>query len=74
VPDEAASINDMAKLTESQDRALRVAYFIVGLALPLIAWKLWGHHKDRERHQEIDEAHDVTVEDSFPASDPPSAW
>jgi hypothetical protein len=46
----------------------------MGVALPLIAWRVWGKRKDRERLEEIDEAHDVTVEDSFPASDPPSAW
>jgi|GEM_PF-1994754 len=64
----------MAKLTESQDRALRVAYFILGVALPLIGWKLLGKRRGHERHSEIDQAHDITLEDSFPASDPPSAW
>jgi hypothetical protein len=64
----------MAKLTEPQNRALWLAYFIVGIALPLIGWRLWGKRKDQARHDEIDEAHDLTVEDSFPASDPPSAW
>jgi hypothetical protein len=28
----------------------------------------------KQRREEIDRAHDITVEDSFPASDPPSAW
>jgi hypothetical protein len=64
----------MAKLTDTQDKALRVAYFILGVALPLIAWKLWDKRKGQDRRREIDEAHDITVEDSFPASDPPSAW
>jgi hypothetical protein len=64
----------MGKLTESQDRALRLALFILGVALPLIGWKLWGKRGGAIRHKEIDLAHDITVEDSFPASDPPSAW
>jgi hypothetical protein len=64
----------MANLTKTQDRALWLAYFIVGAALPLLGWKLWGSQRGKVRHQEIDEAHDITVEDSFPASDPPSAW
>lgn len=64
----------MFKFTESQDRGLRVAYFILGLAVPLIGWSLWSARKAGTRHEEVDQAHDVTVEDSFPASDPPSAW
>jgi hypothetical protein len=64
----------MAKLTKTQDRALWLSYFIIGLSVPLIAWKLLSKTKDQSRHREIDEAHDITVEDSFPASDPPSAW
>lgn len=63
----------MAKPTETQQRALWVAYFILGLAFPLILWTTKSK-QTKARHQEIDEAHDITVEDSFPASDPPSAW
>jgi hypothetical protein len=65
----------MAKLTETQERALWLSYFILGVALPLIGWNLWSRKRNKkERRQEIDEAHDITIEDSFPASDPPSAW
>ena len=64
----------MARLTESQNRALLFAYFLLGAALPLIGWSLWSNWKTKSRMQEIDHAHDTTVEDSFPASDPPSAW
>jgi hypothetical protein len=63
----------MSKPTAAQERALWLAYFIVGLAFPLILWKV-RTKKSKARHDEIDEAHDITVEDSFPASDPPSAW
>lgn len=58
--------------TKPQDKVLWLAYFIIGAAVPLVAWKFW--QKGRTRHHEIDSAHDITVEDSFPASDPPSAW
>jgi hypothetical protein len=64
----------MPNLTETQGRALRLAYFVVGAALPLVAWKLWDYWSKKERRAEIDGAHDITVEDSFPASDPPSSW
>ncbi len=50
-----------------------IAYFIVGVSVPLIFWNIRAN-KERARHREIDDAHDTTVEDSFPASDPPSAW
>lgn len=64
----------MAKLTETEERGLWLSCFIVGVALPLIGWNLWSRRKADDRKQEIDHAHDITLEDSFPASDPPSAW
>jgi hypothetical protein len=64
----------MANLTERQERALRLAYFVVGAAVPLIGWKLWDNWGKKERRAEIDDAQDITLEDSFPASDPPSSW
>jgi hypothetical protein len=64
---------EMAKPTGRQQRALWVAYFILGLAVPLIIWNKRSR-RAQARRQEIDDAHDITVEDSFPASDPPSAW
>lgn len=64
----------MAKLTDSQERSLWLAYFILGASLPLIGWNLWTRQRAKKRRNEIDQAHDITVEDSFPASDPPSAW
>ena len=64
-------------MTDAQDRGLKFAYFVLGIALPFAGWILWsktdGFRLGR-RKEEIDRAHDVTVEDSFPASDPPSAW
>jgi hypothetical protein len=64
-------------MIESQSRTLKFAYFILGVAAPIAAYIVWvrtdGFTFGRRKAQ-IDRAHDVTVEDSFPASDPPSAW
>lgn len=70
----ATSISEMVKPTNTQERALWLAYFILGAAVPLIGWRLFAGSKNKSRREEIDQAHDITVEDSFPASDPPSAW
>jgi hypothetical protein len=63
----------MAKPTQTQQRALWLAYFILGAAVPLIAWSFQAK-RVKARQREIDSARDETVEDSFPASDPPSSW
>jgi hypothetical protein len=62
------------KPTEAQQKGLWLAYFIVGAAIPLITWNLFSKRGNKQRLREIDSAHDTTVEDSFPASDPPSSW
>jgi hypothetical protein len=64
-------------MTEAQTRGMKFAYFLIGIALPIVGLALWAKTNDlgvtgRDGH--VDQAHDVTVEDSFPASDPPSAW
>jgi hypothetical protein len=64
-------------MTETQNRGLKFAYFVLGIALPLASWVIWskaGCFRSGSKKAHIDQAHDVTVEDSFPASDPPSAW
>ncbi len=56
---------------------MKFAYFIVGISLPVVAYAFWPKIERLwacSRRQRVDEAHDLTVEDSFPASDPPSAW
>jgi hypothetical protein len=64
---------DLHMLTETQNRGLKFAYFILGVAVPLAGFFLWWRNgANRKNH--LDKAHDITVEDSFPASDPPSAW
>jgi hypothetical protein len=61
-------------MTDAQDRTVRFIWFLVGVALPLAGFALWSRKSRNTRHSQIDQAHDITVEDSFPASDPPSAW
>lgn len=60
-------------MTDQQSRGLKFAYFVLGIALPVLGFSLWFKNK-QDRKTQIDQAHDVTVEDSFPASDPPSSW
>lgn len=64
-------------MMDIQDRGLKIAYFVLGIALPIAGYVLWSktdgfHFFNKKAH--VDEAHDITVEDSFPASDPPSSW
>lgn len=64
-------------MTNTQDRSLKFAYFILGIALPVAGYLVWSKtngFRFQTRKQEIEEAHDITLEDSFPASDPPSSW
>jgi hypothetical protein len=65
-------------MTETRDcnpnRVLRFAYFLIGIALPLVGLAIWSKSNGANRKSEVDKAHDITFEDSFPASDPPSAW
>jgi hypothetical protein len=64
-------------MTEAQNRGLKFAYFMLGIALPVagyFAWRKTDGFRCCSRKSQIDKAHDVTVEDSFPASDPPSSW
>ena len=63
-------------VTGTQDRSLKFAYFLLGIALPVAGYFVWlktngFRHFSKKAH--VDEMHDATVEDSFPASDPPSA-
>jgi hypothetical protein len=64
-------------MTDAQDRGLKFAYFLMGIALPIVGLAIWAKSSGftgAGEKVEVDKAHDVTVEDSFPASDPPSAW
>ena len=64
-------------MTDAQSRGLKFAYFVLGIALPVLGFAIWSKKSGFSgfgKKGEVDKAHDVTVEDSFPASDPPSAW
>jgi len=63
---------EMKAMSDSSNRDLKFLYFLLGIALPIAGYAIWSRNSCRK--QEIDKAHDITVEDSFPASDPPSAW
>lgn len=64
-------------MTDTTNRVLKLAYFALGIVLPVAGYLLWSKtdafravsHKARR-----DKAVDIAVEASFPASDPPSAW
>jgi hypothetical protein len=64
------------KMADTQTRKLKFVYFLLGIAMPIAGYIIWcktdGFGCGRKAR--VDRAHDVTVEDSFPASDPPSAW
>jgi hypothetical protein len=66
----------MTQLSLFDDRGRKFLFFILGLTLPIAGVLIWSAkcRPSSSRKQQIDQAHDVTVEDSFPASDPPSAW
>jgi hypothetical protein len=62
-------------MTDAQDRGMKFAYFVLGIALPVVGYAIWSKKcESTSVKQHIDELQDVAVEDSFPASDPPSAW
>jgi hypothetical protein len=64
-------------MLDTESRGLKFAYFLLGIALPVVGFVLWsktGGFGYFSKKAHVDQAHDITVEDSFPASDPPSAW
>jgi len=63
-------------MTDTQSRYLKFASFFLGAAVPFLGYVLCsktGLFRCGKKER-VDKAHDITVEDSFPASDPPSAW
>jgi hypothetical protein len=63
-------------MQDTQWRALKFVYFVLGIALPIAGYIIWSRTDGFGigKKAQVDRAHDITVEDSFPASDPPSAW
>ncbi|MCU1292504.1 MAG: hypothetical protein JWP08_1354 [Bryobacterales bacterium] len=65
----------MTESIDLQDKPQKFAFFLLGITVPIAGYFVWSKTMGRtSRKDEIDQAHDITVEDSFPASDPPSAW
>ena len=62
-------------MTDARSRTFKFAYFILGVAVPIAAYVFFPKTLHLcSKKARVDQAHDITVEDSFPASDPPSAW
>lgn len=63
-------------MADTQSRALKFIYFVLGISLPIAGYLIFSKTDGfrLSKKSQVDRAHDVTVEDSFPASDPPSAW
>ncbi|MBV9760597.1 MAG: hypothetical protein JO340_08535 [Acidobacteriaceae bacterium] len=59
-----------------QPRAWKFVYFVLGITLPIAGLMMWSATNGFRigKKARVDRAHDTTIEDSFPASDPPSAW
>jgi hypothetical protein len=61
-------------MSETTSKTRKLVYFLLGAGVPVAAYFIWSKTCLCSRKAEVDRAHDITVEDSFPASDPPSAW
>jgi hypothetical protein len=60
-----------------QNRGLKIAFFLLGLALPVAGFFVWqrtGMFRCSPNKERLDALQEKAVEDSFPASDPPSSW
>ena len=62
-------------MADTENRGFKFAYFVLGIALPIIGYALWSKSDGfgTGRKSQIDRAHDETVEESFRASDPLSS-
>jgi hypothetical protein len=64
-------------MIDLQSRELKFTYFLLGIALPIagyLAWSKTDGFRIGAKKKHVDEKRDLTLEDSFPASDPPAAW
>ena len=65
----------MNEISATPDNTRKFAFFLLGVTVPVVGYFVWSSTIGKsKRKDEIDQAHDITIEDSFPASDPPSAW
>lgn len=62
-------------MTDVRSRAFKFASFLLGIVVPIAAYVLWPKaFRFCSKKSDVDQTRDITVEDSFPASDPPSSW
>jgi hypothetical protein len=63
-------------VTEVQNRGLKFAYFLLGVALPVAGYFVWSRTIGERQHRKArkNRSQQIAVEDSFPASDPPASW
>lgn len=64
-------------MSRVQNSGLKFAYFLLGVTAPIAGYLLWiktDGFRCFSKKAHADKMHDITVEESFPASDPPSAW
>lgn len=61
-------------MSETKSTTQKLIYFLLGAGLPVAAYLCWSKFCVCKRKEHADKLQDIAVEDSFPASDPPSAW
>lgn len=64
-------------MPDTQRRTHKLAYLLLGIAVPLGGYLLWSKGRGFcacRRKTELDRSQEIAVEDSFPASDPPATW
>jgi len=61
-------------MSETKSTTQKLIYFLLGAGLPVAAYLCWSKIGVCKRKEHADKLQDIAVEDSFPASDPPSAW
>lgn len=59
-------------MNDTSNQDLKFLCLLLGIALPVAGYAIWLRTAGRKERME--KALDTTVEDSFPASDPPAAW
>jgi hypothetical protein len=69
-------IHETNPVTEPQNRGLKFAYFLLGIALPMAGYFVWSRTigESLQRKKRKNQLQEIAVEDSFPASDPPASW
>jgi hypothetical protein len=64
-------------MTAAQRQSVKFAYFLLGIALPVAGYFVWlktDRFRCCSKKSHLNDLQEKAVEDSFPASDPPSSW